>query len=76
MAVWRWTDSTWVQLDSRSVGSTEVLVGNRVPSGAAAAYVSGTTGNGEVRVRIRCTRSSWLSSFYASGDLLKIVYTG
>jgi serine protease AprX len=76
MAIWRWTDSTWVQLDSRSVGGTEVLVADRAPSAAAADYVNGTSGNGDVRVRIRCTRSSWLSSFYASGDLLKIVYTG
>jgi serine protease AprX len=74
IAIWRWTDSTWVQLDSRSVGTTEVLVANLAPSGGAADYVSGTSGNGDVRVRIRCTRSWWQSSFYASGDLLKIVH--
>ena len=62
----------WVQLDSRSVSTTEVLVSSLAPSGAPADYVSGTSGDGEVRVRVRCARSS--PSFYASGDLLKIGY--
>ena len=71
VAVWRWTDSTWVQLDSRSVGTTDVTV-TKSPTGTLADYMSGTSGDGELRVRVRCTNSS--SSFYASGDLLRIVY--
>ncbi len=70
--VWRWTTSSWVQLSSRSVGTTEVALANLVPSGSAADYVSGTSGDGEVRVRVRCRRSG--SSFFASGDLLQIRY--
>lgn len=72
VAIWRWTDSTWVQLDSRSVGTTEVAISNLAPGGTLADYVSGTSGDGEVRVRARCTRSSGSSSFYASGDLMKL----
>lgn len=72
IAVWRWTDSTWVQLDSRDVGTSEVLIADLMPGGTLADYVSGTSGDGEVRVRIRATRS--FGSFFTSGDLLKIVY--
>jgi subtilisin family serine protease len=70
--IWRWSTSSWVQLSSRSVGTTEVAISNLVPSGSAANYVSGTSGDGEVRVRVRCRRSG--SSFFASGDLLRIDY--
>jgi hypothetical protein len=62
----------WVRLDSRSVGTSEVLINNLAPGGTLADYVSGASGDGELQVRIRCTRSS--QSFYASGDLLKIDY--
>ena len=72
VSVWRWTTSTWVQLDSRSVGTTEVQV-DRLPGGTLADYVSGTSGDGQVHVRVRCTSSS--ASFTASGDLLRITYT-
>ncbi len=43
------------------------------PSGTLADYVSGTSGDGDVAVRIRCARSD-ATSFYASGDLMKVVY--
>ncbi len=71
IAIWRWTTNSWVQLDSRSVGTTEVLVDKAV-TGTLADYVSGSSGDGEVRVRVRCTLSSY--SFYSSGDTLRITY--
>jgi subtilisin len=71
LSVWRWTTSTWVQVDSRSLGTTELAI-DRAASGTPADYVSGTSGDGELRVRVRCTRSS--SNFYASADLLRIVF--
>ena len=71
MHIWRWTTNTWVQLDSRAVGTTEVAINNLAPTGAAADYVSGTTGDGEVRVRIRCTRTT---NFASNGDLMRISY--
>lgn len=72
VALWRWTDSTWVQLDSRAVGTTEVTITALAATGALADYVSGVTGNGEVRVRIRCRTTG--GTFFASGDLLSITY--
>jgi hypothetical protein len=69
--IWRWTTNAWVQLDSRAVGSAEVSLNNLVPAGAAADYVSGTAGDGEVRVRIRCTRTA---NFQAFGELMRITY--
>ena len=70
--VYRWTDGVWVQLDSRSVGTTETAI-EVAPGGTLANYVSGTTDTGDVAVRVRCQTTS--GKFSASGDLLKIVYT-
>jgi hypothetical protein len=69
IAAWRWTDSTWQQLNSSAVGNTETTRADLVPAGAAGNYVSPT---GEVRVRVRCTRTA---NFFASGELLRIAYT-
>jgi hypothetical protein len=71
VSVWNWTTSSWVTLASRSVGASEILHAGLVPAGAAADYVSGTSGNGDVRVRVRCT--TWLS-FTARGELLYADY--
>jgi Tol biopolymer transport system component len=72
VAIWNWMTSAWEQLDSRRVGTLEVLIANLTPGGPLADYVSGITGNGQLRVRISATRNS--GSFFTSGDLLKIVY--
>ena len=71
LSVWRWTTNSWVQLDARSVGTTEYQV-DRSVSGTLADYVSGTTGNGDVQVQVRCTSAS---NFTASGDLLRVSFT-
>ena len=42
-------------------------------TGSLANYVSGDSGAGEVRIRVRCTRTD--GSFIARGDLMRIVYT-
>jgi len=69
--IYNFTTSTWVSLDSRSMAAmTEATATGLVPSGAAADYVSGTSGTGEVRVRVRNTGGS--SSFYIGGDYLRI----
>jgi hypothetical protein len=72
IAIWRWTDGTWLTIGARSVGTTEVLVLNLSPPGTLADYVSGTSGDGEVRIRIRSSRTS--GAFTTRGDLLRIVY--
>ena len=68
VAAWRWTDSTWQQLSSRAVGTTDVTLADLVPPGTAATYVSPA---GEIRVRVRCTTTA---NFFASGDQMKITY--
>jgi hypothetical protein len=71
--VLRWTDKVWVQIDSRTVGTSEVGIGDLTPAGTLANYVSGTSGEGEVRVRVRCTTTN--GTFYASADVLKVVFS-
>jgi hypothetical protein len=71
VSIWNWSTGLWVGLDSRSVGTTAITI-TAAPGGTLADYVSNSTGNGDVAVRIRCSQS--YASFYASGDLLKIVY--
>ena len=70
ISIWRWTDSTWVDLDTRSVGTTEILISGLSPGGPLADFVSNASGTGDVRVRIRCTSAG--STFDLSGDLLKL----
>jgi hypothetical protein len=72
IALWRWTDNSWVQLDSRTVGTSEISIANLAAAGALSEYVSGTIGNGDLRVQVRCTGGS--SNFFASGELMTTVY--
>ena len=72
VSIYNWTKGSWVQLDSRSVGTSEVLV-QKSPVGTLADYVGGSSGSGEVRVRIRASRKS--GRFYSSGDLLTVSFT-
>ena len=69
VAIYRWTTGTWITLDSRSVGTSEVALANLVPTGTLSAYRSS---GGELRARVQCTRSS--PSFYAIGNLLRVDY--
>ena len=71
IAIWNWQTSAWVQLDSRTVGATEVALNNLTPTGTLADYVSGATGTGELRVRVQCTANANRTS---RGDLMNIVY--
>jgi hypothetical protein len=70
VSIWRWTTGEWVALDLRTVSTTEVLLANLAPPGAAGAYVSG---GGEVRVRVATLNLSG-TSYYTGGDYLRIAY--
>jgi subtilisin family serine protease len=74
LAAWNWNAGAWTQLDSRSVGTTQVLIANLLLPGSPGAFVSGTTGNGELRVRVRCTRAGL--TLFASGNLMQVAYAG
>ena len=69
VSVWRWSDGTWVQLDSRAVTTTEVTTPTLTPPGSPAAYLDAS---GELRVRIRCTGPS--QNFFSSGEVMSITY--
>jgi hypothetical protein len=69
ISVRRWTDSTWVQLDSRTVGPSENLIANLTPTGPLANYVSPT---GNLEVQVYCARNT--GTFFTGADLMMIVY--
>jgi hypothetical protein len=71
ISIWRWTDSTWVQLDSRSIGTTEVEIADLTPAGTLADYVSGTSGTGDVRLQVSCTTG--VAQFNLSGELQQLL---
>jgi hypothetical protein len=68
IAIWNWTANTWVQLDSRNVSTSEILI-NLSPLGTLSSYVSPT---GELRIQVQNTGNR--QSFVTSGDLMQIVY--
>jgi Bacterial Ig-like domain len=72
ISLWNWAKNGWTNLDARTVGSTEVLVDKAV-SGILGDYVTGTSGDGELRARVRCTNGT--ASFYTSAELLRLTYT-
>lgn len=67
-----WTANTWVLLDARNVGATEVDVTDEAPSGTPARFVSGTTGTGSTWIRVHCTNPS--AAFITHGDLMRLSY--
>ena len=67
--IFRWSDSTWVNLDTRNVGTSDVAIANLAAPGAGSQYVNG----GSARVRVRCQPTAF--TFFASnGNLLKLTY--
>jgi hypothetical protein len=69
VAIWRWSDGTWVQLDSRAVGTTETTTPTLTPPGAPGTYLNAA---GELRARVRCTGPA--NTFFSSGELMSITY--
>ncbi len=72
LSLWNFTTSAWVQINSTSVGTGEVLRSNIVPSGTLSDYVSGTSGPGEVRVQVSCSTAA--TNFTSSGDFMSVTY--
>ncbi|MDQ4145032.1 MAG: S8 family serine peptidase, partial [Actinomycetota bacterium] len=70
LSLYRWSTTSWVEVDSRTVSNTPVLIDKAV-TGAPGDYVSGTSGDGELRMRVRCKANG---SFFSSGDLMRISY--
>jgi subtilisin len=72
VALWSWSTGSWVTLDSRSVGTSEVLV-ERAAQATLASYVGGTGDKGDVRVRVRCSTTA--GTFRARADQLRLTFT-
>ncbi|HEX2069323.1 MAG TPA: hypothetical protein VHH54_03875, partial [Actinomycetota bacterium] len=70
--IWNFRTGSWTTVDSRSVGSSEVSL-TALPGGTLADYVSGGSGEGDLRIGVRNRRSD-SRRFFASGDELSIVY--
>jgi hypothetical protein len=72
LSLWNWSTATWVTVDSRIVGANEVLI-TATPTGTLSQYVSGLSGEGDLYVRVSCSRGD-NTTFYSSADQLKISY--
>jgi hypothetical protein len=70
--LWNWLNGYWVRFSSASGGPTETESSFTV-TGAVATYVSGTSGIGEVAVRVHCTRSDAVG-FSTRGDLMRVTF--
>jgi hypothetical protein len=72
LAVLNWQTGAWTTLDTRPAGTAQTIA-DRTVGGTLADFVSGTTGTGEVQVRVTCTSTS--ASFTTAGDLLRVTTT-
>jgi hypothetical protein len=70
--LWNWLNGYWVRFFSAVGGPNETEI-SFSPTSSLASYVSGTTGDGEVAVRVHCTRNDTVP-FTTSGDLMRITF--
>lgn len=70
--LWNWSNGYWVRYSSTAGGPSETEASFTL-TGALGSYVSGTTGNGDVAVRVHCTRSDTVG-FTTSGDLMRVTF--
>lgn len=71
LSLYNWSTGAWTSLDSRTLGTVETATGVSA-GGILADFVSGTSGNGDVAVRVGCTAGT---PFTTSSELLAIAYT-
>ena len=72
VAIWRWSDSAWQQLDSRAVGTTEVTIADLAPGGRRRRLRSAM---GEV-ARARALHDDGEWNFFPSGEVMRIRLAG
>jgi hypothetical protein len=70
--LWHWANGYWVRFASATGGPFESEVTFSLPS-SLPTYVSGTTGDGDVAVRVHCTRADSVA-FTTSGDLMRVSF--
>jgi uncharacterized protein YkwD len=71
ISIWDWSAGTWRALGTRALGTSESET-TLTPAGTLASYVSGTSGNGDVAVRVGCAATG---AFTTGDELLRVVYT-
>lgn len=76
LQAFNFTSRSWVTLDTRTVGPGEVTIADLAPPGAGRDFVSRAGGLGDVRLRVICQGSRATGSFFSSGDLVELSYTG
>ena len=72
IGLYNWTIGEWIRIDARTASTAEDAA-TVSPSGTLADFVGGESGDGDVAVRVRCTRDD-STGFSASGDLLKVSF--
>jgi hypothetical protein len=72
LSIWNGRSGSWTTLDSRSIGTTEVLRTVSVPGPVSDYIIDGTAGAGNVRARVECASTG--SAFISSGDLFRVSY--
>ena len=70
--VWNWAYGYWVRFSSTTGGLSESEI-TFSPTSSLTSHVSGTSGDGEVAVRVHCTRSD-STGFVTSGDLMRVTF--
>jgi hypothetical protein len=74
--IWNWRTKLWVQLDSRTVGTSDVTVASVAvpasPAGTWSDYVGTGAQIGQVQVRVYNSRAAGI--FTESGNFMKLVY--
>jgi hypothetical protein len=71
ISIWDWSAGGWRAVGTRALGTSETET-TLTPAGTLASYVSGTSGDGDVAVRVGCTATT---PFTTSDELLRIAYT-
>jgi uncharacterized protein YkwD len=70
--LWNWSYGYWVRFWSANVGPTETEAAFTL-TGSLASYVSGLSGDGDVAVRIHCTRADTVG-FTSAADLMRVAF--
>ena len=73
ISIYNFSTGSWKTLDTRTAG-TSLSTATIGVTGTLASYVSGSTGNGDVRLRVSCTGSS-RTRFTDQGDLMQVSWT-
>jgi hypothetical protein len=70
--LWNWSNGYWVRAQQSAAGPTKTDA-SFTAIGSLASYVSGSGGDGDVAVRVHCTRSDTVA-FTTSADFMRVTF--